>query len=138
MPLLAYFSVRAQGYKAFVVVSLVFIVLSLPVMALYSQRFNVSEDFHPQVYRSCLLAFPEQDCFAYGASLPDDVRLNMAGSISIDDSLVARVLQGQIPEPLRRRLPLRPQRPSLLPQRRAYCQRTRRSQWMRRFRRLRR
>lgn len=99
LPLLAYFSVRAQGYKAFVVVSLVFIVLSLPVMALYSQRFNVSEDFHPQVYRSCLMAFPEQDCFAYGASLPDDVRLNMAGSISIDDSLVARVLQGQIPEP---------------------------------------
>ena len=34
LPLLAYFSVRAPGYKPFLVVSLVFMVLSLPVMAL--------------------------------------------------------------------------------------------------------
>ena len=99
LPLLAYFSVRAPGYKPFLVVSLVFMVLSLPVMALSSQRFNGTEGFHQQVYRSCLMAFPEQDCFAYGAALPDDVRLNMAGSVSISEGLVARVLQGQIPEP---------------------------------------
>lgn len=99
LPLLAYFSVRAPGYKPFLVVSLVFMVLSLPVMALYSQRFNGTEGFHQQVYRSCLMAFPEQDCFAYGAALPDDVRLNMAGSVSLSEGLVARVLQGQIPEP---------------------------------------
>lgn len=99
LPLLAYFSVRAQGYKPFLVVSLVFMVLSLPVMALSSQRFNGTEGFHQQVYRSCLMAFPEQDCFAYGAALPDDVRLNMAGSVSLSEGLVARVLQGQIPEP---------------------------------------
>lgn len=99
LPLLAYFSVRAPGYKPFLVVSLVFMVLSLPVMALSSQRFNGTEGFHQQVYRSCLKAFPEQDCFAYGAALPDDVRLNMAGSVSISEGLVARVLQGQIPEP---------------------------------------
>lgn len=99
LPLLAYFSVRAPGYKPFLVVSLVFMVLSLPVMALSSQRFNGTEGFYQQVYRSCLMAFPEQDCFAYGAALPDDVRLNMAGSVSISEGLVARVLQGQIPEP---------------------------------------
>lgn len=99
LPLLAYFSVRAPGYKPFLVVSLVFMVLSLPVMALSSQRFNGTEGFHQQVYRTCLMAFPEQDCFAYGAALPDDVRLNMAGSVSISEGLVARVLQGQIPEP---------------------------------------
>ena len=99
LPLLAYFSVRAPGYKPFLLVSLVFMVLSLPVMALSSQRFNGTEGFYQQVYRSCLMAFPEQDCFAYGAALPDDVRLNMAGSVSISEGLVARVLQGQIPEP---------------------------------------
>ena len=99
LPLLAYFSVRAPGYKPFLVVSLIFMVLSLPVMTWSSQRFNGNEGFDTQVYRTCLMAFPEQDCFAYGASLPDDARLNMAGSIGIDEGLVARVLQGQIPEP---------------------------------------
>ncbi len=95
LPLLAYFSVRAAGAKLVFLLSLIFMVLSWPSMAFYSQRFNSTTSFHQQVYRTCLLAFPEQDCFTYGAALPDDVRLNMAGSLSIDEALVERVLQGQ-------------------------------------------
>ncbi|HIV55380.1 MAG TPA: hypothetical protein H9898_06310 [Candidatus Anaerobiospirillum stercoravium] len=96
LPLCAYFSVRSSGVKAFGVVSLLFMVLTLPVMGLYAPRNTSTESYQAQVYRSCLMAFPEQDCAVYGAALPDDQRLNMAGSISIDDNLVARVLRGTV------------------------------------------